>query len=218
PGVTTVALPPAPPPAPEVRPAAQMFAQAMFAAAPIRADRDDRRGDSPATTLFPSVSVAAQGGFSAMAVPATVAAQSGTLDMARGEWMTSMIDRIETLRDESGAIGETRLKLAPDALGAVDISVRRDEAGQYQVRIAADTAQARTLLAEAAPRLADMAEARGLKLSHAGVDSGTGANPGFTDSHRRDGQHAPAAPRRPVSAAANDTSAATGTNSDTRIA
>lgn len=220
PDVTTVALPAAAPPPPQkadVLPAAQMFAQAMFAAPLSSADAEEASGDSLPLSFvsgFGSVGVQA----ATIAVPGASAADGKTLDMSRAEWMTSMIDTIETLRDESGAIGETRLKLSPDALGNLDVTVRRDDAGQYQVRIATDTAQARTILTDAAPRLHDMAEARGLKLSHAGVDTGAGANPGFTDSNRRDAQQTAPTPRRPASAA-NDAGAAFDANQpDTRLA
>lgn len=219
PDMRVVALPPAPPPTPEVLPAAQMFAQAMFATPRVVADGEDGSGDALPLSLLTLGGHPTGATTPSFAVQATSAAgDQATLDLARGEWMTTMIDRIETLRDESGAIGETRLKLAPDALGNVDVSVRRDDAGQYQVRISADTAPARTILAEAAPRLADMAEARGLKLSHAGVDGGAGGNTGFTDSNRRDAPPSAMPPRRPASAANDGDAGTEPTIHTTRIA
>ncbi|MBN2973832.1 flagellar hook-length control protein FliK [Roseomonas aeriglobus] len=220
--VTTVPLPAAAPtPLPsDVMPAAQAFAQAMFAAPQVAKDVEDADSDALPVSLMSGAGPATATATPSVAVPATAAAHANTLDMSRGEWLMSMIDRIETLRDESGAIGETRLTLSPDALGTVDIAVRRDESGQYQVRISADTAQARTMLADAAPRLNDMAEARGLKLSHAGVETGTGTgtNPGFADSNRRDAQQAAPTPRRPASAATDSGATSDPANQDTRIA
>lgn len=218
--VTTVPLPAAAPtPLPsDVMPAAQAFAQAMFAAPQVAKDVEDADSDALPVSLMGAAGPATATATQSVAVPATAGAHANTLDMSRGEWMMSMIDRIETLRDESGAIGETRLTLSPDALGTVDIAVRRDESGQYQVRISADTAQARTMLADAAPRLNDMAEARGLKLSPAGVETGTGTNPGFADSNRRDAQQTAPTPRRPASAATDSGATSDPANQDTRIA
>ncbi|KQN24851.1 hypothetical protein ASE86_00720 [Sphingomonas sp. Leaf33] len=219
PDMRVVALPPAPPPTPEVLPAAQMFAQAMFATPRAMVEAEDASGDALPIALLTLTGHPAGATTAPLAVQAmTAASDQAPLDLSRGEWMTTMIDRIETLRDESGAIGETRLKLAPDALGNVDVSVRRDDAGQYQVRISADTAPARTILAEAAPRLVDMAEARGLKLSHAGVDGGTGGNTGFTDSNRRDAPPSAMPPRRPASAANDGDAGVEPTIHTTRIA
>ncbi|WP_197054286.1 flagellar hook-length control protein FliK [Sphingomonas sp. 37zxx] len=85
-------------------------------------------------------------------------------------WMDAMIERIETLRDTAGA-RETRIRLTPDALGTVEVTIRETADG-VQVQLTADTPAARTLLAEAAPRLTEMADARGLKLGQ--LDAGTG--------------------------------------------
>ncbi len=204
----------------EVLPAAQMFAQAMFSAPAAPVEDADTASDALPVSLLGTAGQAAATGPAPIAVAASAAADRNTLDMSRGEWMMSMIDKIETLRDESGAVGETRLSLSPDALGNVDVSVRRDDSGQYQVRISADTAQARTMLADAAPRLNDMAEARGLKLSHAGVETGTGtgANPGFADSSRREAQQSAPTARRPASATTDSGASGDPTNQDTRIA
>ncbi|WP_294339409.1 flagellar hook-length control protein FliK [uncultured Sphingomonas sp.] len=204
----------------EVLPAAQMFAQAMFSTPVAPVEDGDTPSDALPVSLFGTAGQTAATGPAPIAVPASAAADRNTLDMSRGEWMMSMIDKIETLRDESGAVGETRLTLSPDALGNVDVSVRRDDSGQYQVRISADTAQARTILADAAPRLNDMAEARGLKLSHAGVETGTGtgANPGFADSNRREAQPSAPTARRPASATTDSGASSDPANQDTRIA
>lgn len=85
-------------------------------------------------------------------------------------WIDAMIDRIETLRDTAGG-RETRIRLTPDALGAVEVTIRETADG-VQVQLTADTPAARALLTEAAPRLSEMADARGLKLGQS--DAGAG--------------------------------------------
>ena len=199
----------APPPAPQLQPAAQAFAAAMFAAsAPIDVRPDASDDDLLPIALTTAVQTVPQSPMVAVAAPTQ--GQAPALDLAQDDWMATMIDRIETLRDESGGVRETRMKLLPEALGNVEVSVRRDETGAIQVRIAADTAQARALLADAAPKLAEMAEARGVKLGGSSVDAGAGDT-------RRD---APAPNPTPVArrpAAARDTTT-TDASSDTRLA
>ena len=191
-------------PAAAQQPAAQVFAAAMFAAErPPTAVRDASPADVAAS--FPPSAVAPTA--APVAVVAVGASPQPALDLARGDWMGSMIERIETIRDDAG-VRETRIRLTPDALGSVDVSIGQDEAGVLQVRFDADTAQTRAILAEAAPRLAEMAEARGLKLAGAGVDSG--AHPGQRHAQQAS---APATVRSP--SAANDD---TDTLTDTRIA
>lgn len=97
----------------------------------------------------------------------TAPAPTPALDVRDARWVETMIDRIENLRDGSG-VRETRMRLSPDALGAVEVRISETPDG-VRVHLTADTAAARQLLAEAAPRLADMAEARGLKLAQDGA-------------------------------------------------
>lgn len=94
------------------------------------------------------------------------------LDTARAEWIESMIDRIDDLRGQAG-VRSTQIRLLPDALGQVDVSIRQ-EGDQVHVNFTVDTAAARTLIADATPRLAELADARGLKLGGAGVETGAG--------------------------------------------
>ena len=206
--VTVVPLPATPPPAHQLQPAAQAFAAAMFAASAAVEPVESTSDDLLPLTLATTAPTALQSPTIAVAAPTQ--GQSPTLDMAQDDWMAAMIDRIETLRDESGGVRETRMKLLPEALGAVEVSVRRDETGAIQVRIAADTAQARALLAEAAPKLAEMAEARGVKLGGSSVDAGAG------DPRRDTPAQAPAPVARRPASARNDTT--TDTASDTRLA
>jgi flagellar hook-length control protein FliK len=109
-----------------------------------------------------------------IATPAPVAfapvAETPTLDLGREGWPTDMIAHIEQLRDAADAT-DTRIRLSPDMLGSVDIDVRQD-GDTLHVRFIAEQAQTRTLLQEAQPRLAEAAEARGLKLGGSSVDLG----------------------------------------------
>ena len=106
--------------------------------------------------------------------------------------MSQTIDRIEALRDSPNS-RETTIRLSPDALGKVDVSIRH-EGDRIHVRFTAENAQARTLLTEAQSRLTEIAEARGIKLGSASVDAGTTGQ----------GQRQDAAPRTaPVSAPAS---------------
>lgn len=100
--------------------------------------------------------------------------QQAPLDMRQERWPHAMIERIEMLRDAADAV-DTRIRLVPDALGAIDVSVRKDGDG-VRVHFSAEQAATRTLLADAQPRLADLAEARGLKLAQGSLgDADRGA-------------------------------------------
>jgi hypothetical protein len=94
------------------------------------------------------------------------------LDMRHERWPTAMIERIEVLRDAANAT-DTRIRLIPDALGAIDVSVRKD-GDTLHVHFNAEQAATRALLQDAQPRLAELADARGLKLSHGAVETGAG--------------------------------------------
>lgn len=113
-------------------------------------------------------------------VAPTADAQQPALDMRRHEWMASMVDRIEAMRDAGGA-RETQIRLTPGSLGAVDVSIRH-EGDRVHVHFTAETPAAQALLNDAQPRLAEMAEARGLRLGQStvglGVDAGTAGQGG----------------------------------------
>ncbi|WP_162184750.1 flagellar hook-length control protein FliK [Sphingomonas hengshuiensis] len=179
--------------------AAPLFQALAEPAAPRRAQRDPL-ATAPlaaldATAATPAIAPAAQ-------------TQDGTLDLRRQEWTGQMIERIEALRD-AGPVRETRIRLAPDALGTVDVSIR-NEGDRVHVRFAADTPAARQALADAQPRLADLAEARGLRLGQTSVDSG-GAGQG--NAARQQWQETPP-PLAPRAASASADTAST----DDRIA
>ena len=181
--------------------AGQVFGAAIQAAQAATKPRDE-------TDKAESIDAAS---FSAAIAPAqsaaTTAATQAPLDMRQERWPHAMIQRIEILRDAADAT-DTRIRLVPDALGAIDVSMRKD-GDTVHVHFNADQAATRTLLADAQPRLAELAEARGLKL-------GQGA---LGDGNTGSGQQRAPAPsqipnRTPTTAAAMNADAA----DDTRIA
>ena len=148
-------------------------------------------------------------------VQAVAEIQQAAIDTRRSDWMTSTIERIEALRDSPNS-RETSLRLSPDALGKVDVSIRQ-EGDRIHVRFTAETAAARTLLTEAQSRLNDIAEARGLKLGQTSVDSGVNAGGQYGAGGQ--GQRQDAAPRtNTASAPATASGGETETTTDDRVA
>ncbi|WP_020424626.1 flagellar hook-length control protein FliK [Sphingomonas sp. Mn802worker] len=183
---------PALPIRPTSAPAAQVFAAAIHRAL---GEQDARQpGDPVSAPLAPAIP----------GITAAGAVQQGALDMRHEHWPAAMIERIVTLRDMA-AENDTRLRLSPDMLGTIDVSLKRD-GDQVQVQITAEQAQTRQLLAEAQPRLVELADARGVKLQLSGGHAGgAGQQPGPGNSGGGDAprQHAPASPfsNRPRSSA-----------------
>lgn len=123
-----------------------------------------------------------------------VPAQPAPVDVGRAEWVQAMVDRIAELPQAEGR-REAQITLIPAALGKVEVNiVHRDE--QVQVTLNAETVQARQLLAEAAPRLQEMAEARGLRLAEPQVGGGP------SQDRRSAPDQQPQTPQRPRSASA----------------
>lgn len=146
-----------------VAPAAQLFAAAIH-----RAVRDERLAETSAV-LIPGVAPATD--LAPHAVAALDAGRHAALDMMREAWPAKMIERIEMIRDAID-MADTSIRLVPDKLGAIDVSLRRD-GDAVMVHLNAQQAETRQLLADAQPKLAELAEARGLKLSaQAGNDPG----------------------------------------------
>ena len=179
-------------------PAAVVFGAARFAAQ-IADDHDE-----PAAPLA----------IASLAAPATIERAGATvvpsapLDLRQERWPHAMIERIEMIRDAADAV-DTRIRLVPDALGAIDVEVQRD-GDALHVRFHAEQPQTRALLAEAAPRLAEAAESRGLRLGQTSVGNGDGS--AGRDQPR---QPLPSAPPRARLSAADGTDDADG---DTRLA
>ncbi len=141
--------------------ASQVFGAAIQAATKARDERDTT--DPTAPTL------AAGAPISAPAIK-TAEAQQAPLDMRQERWPHAMIERIEILRDAADAT-DTRIRLVPDALGAISVSMRKD-GDTVHVHFNAEQAATRTLLADAQPRLTELAEARGLKLGQGALGDG----------------------------------------------
>ncbi|MDB5677884.1 flagellar hook-length control protein FliK [Sphingomonas bacterium] len=132
---------------------------------------DAREDDVKAT---PSASVTTLSQPVAVPVAPTGDAQRQALDLGRQDWPQKMIDHIEALRDNANA-NDTSIRLKPEALGRVDVSLRTHTDGAISVRFTAEQPTTRTLIADAAPQLAAAAEARGIRLSGTSVDlSGQG--------------------------------------------
>ncbi len=147
--------------------ASQVFGAAIRAATK---PRDERDAADPST-----VSPTAGTPVSAPTI-ATAAAQQAPLDMRQERWPHAMIERIEILRDAADA-GDTRIRLVPDALGAIDVSLKQD-GDTVHVHFHAEQGATRALLQEAQPRLIELAEARGLKLGQGGLGDNAGAGNG----------------------------------------
>ncbi|MCM8731265.1 flagellar hook-length control protein FliK [Hephaestia sp. GCM10023244] len=130
----------------------------------------------------------------ALAMPRT------PLDMRRDDWTRALLDRIEKVRDMTNA-ADTRIKLAPDALGKIDVAMRKD-GDVVHISFTADVAATRALLAEAQPRLAELAEQRGLRLGQASVDAGAG---GERQPHQPGAAPAPLRSRRAAATDHDDT-------------
>ncbi|MCX8477663.1 MAG: flagellar hook-length control protein FliK [Sphingomonas sp.] len=164
-----VAAPPAPGEAPATTSASRLAAT-LFAVGPAT-PAETRR--TLAQDLLPASGPAVLADIvRPHAVAAAAEVQQGALDMRRQEWMGQMVEQIEALRD-AGPARETRLSLSPEALGKVDVSIRQD-GDRIHVHFATETQAARQLIADAQPRLAELAEARGVRLGQTSVDSGTG--------------------------------------------
>ncbi len=182
-----------------IAPAAQVFAAAIH-----QAVRDERRIDAPEPAL---AAVAPATGLAAHAVTAADSARQPTLDMARDTWPAKMIERIEMIRDAIDAV-DTSIRLVPDKLGTIDVSLKRD-GDTVQVHFAAQQPETRQLLADAQPKLTELAEAKGLKLSAQTGDAGGG------QQQQRAPTAAPHSTTRPSRGASNDDAAAL---ADERIA
>ncbi len=155
-------------------------------------------------------------------VHATGDAQGTALDLTRDSGLQRMIDRIETLRDAVGdatgdgagdgtGASDTRIRLVPDALGSVDIAVRR-EGDRVHVRFTAEQEATRALIAEAQPRLTELAAARGVRIGETSVGTGGGQTAGG-DNAAPQPRPAPRLARAPRTAATD-----TASTTDQRLA
>jgi flagellar hook-length control protein FliK len=185
-------------------PLTQGPAMQVFSAAIAAARRDDR---SPAELRALDASASNQPMTDTMrAVAASPDAQQAPLDMRQERWPHAMIDRITHLRDTAAAIAasaaDTRIRLVPDALGTIDVSITRD-GDSVAVRFQAEHAATRALLQDQQGRLSEIAESRGLRLSGSSVDAGS-ANAGQQQQQQAARQSAPL-PSAPPRASTSDT-------------
>jgi len=197
--------------APIAQPAGVLFGIALGAAvtATQRSAADDKA--SPRDAALQALTAAA-GSAPPLAMTATAGgAQHGALDMRRDDWPQAMIDRIEAMRDAADA-NNLSIRLVPDALGKVDVSIRHDS-GAVHVHFAAEAPATQQLIADAQPRLADAAQARGLRLVQTSTDAGgtgtgTGAGANQQQGDAMLQSRTPIRPAQTPAAAAHESAAA----------
>jgi len=143
-------------------PAAQVFGAAMHAAA-APDDRSAREpGELIASPVAPLLEVRSQ--------PApTIDAAQPTLDMRGNDWPAGMISHIESLRDAADA-NDTRIRLVPDALGAIAVTVKT-VGDALHVHFLTDEPATRALIEDAQPKLVAIAEERGIRIGQSVVES-----------------------------------------------
>lgn len=183
------------------QPAARAFAAALATA---WRDRSPHGDDQDAgTTAAPTLGLATPlQGRDHGVVQATGAAGQSALDLTHDTGLQRMIDHIETLRDGADA-RDTRIRLVPDALGGVDVAVRQ-QGDRIHVHFTADHEATRALLAEAQPRLSELAAARGVRIG----DTSVSVDPGSGNDAAPQQRPAPpvaAAPRAPSAEAETET-------------
>lgn len=175
------------------QPAGQLFASARAIAGSWREHaRGEARDSLEVPTSFASATPIEL--RERAIVQATADAAHTALDLTADSGLQRMIDRIETLRDAADA-GDTRVRLIPDALGSIDVAVRQ-EGERVHVRFTAEHEATRALIAEAQPRLTELAAARGVRIGDTSVSTGGGGG-GATPQPRS------APPRAPASARAD---------------
>lgn len=195
--------------APIAQPAGVLFGIALGAAvaATQRPAADDKA--SPRDAALQALTAAAGSAPPLAMTAAAGSAQHGALDMRRDDWPQAMIDRIEAMRDAADA-NNLSIRLVPDALGKVDLSIRHDS-GAVHVHFAAETPATQQLIADAQPRLADAAQARGLKLVQTSADAGgfgTGAGANQQQGNAMLQSRTPLRPAHTPAAAAHESAAA----------
>ncbi|MGP7796814.1 flagellar hook-length control protein FliK, partial [Sphingomonas sp. CLY1604] len=95
------------------------------------------------------------------------------VDIRQQAWPTAMIDHIERLRDAANA-NDTRIRLIPDALGPIDVAVKT-VGDAIHVRFAAQDPATRALIEDAQPKLAAIAEDRGLRIAQTVIEAAPAA-------------------------------------------
>ena len=158
-------------------------------------------GSSPAVSLEPLAAPApiAQ----APAAPAPSLVPAPTIDTPPPGWMDAMIGGNAELPQADGRRG-AELRLAPDALGIVEVRIAPREDGMH-ISLDAQTSEARALLVDAAPRLQELAEARGLRIAEPQIGGGGSQLAQGQGEQRRPSSDQPAAPRPATPSPDDDT-------------
>jgi flagellar hook-length control protein FliK len=93
------------------------------------------------------------------------------LDLAHeGEWLDRLARDIASTAGGEG--NPLRFRLNPETLGTLRVEITHDRNGAA-VRLTADTEAARTIIADAQPRLVAEARAQGVRISETHVDLGS---------------------------------------------
>ena len=158
-------------------PAGLVFAAARATAANWR-DRPATDRAAPVLSSPPFASMAPVATVATTVVQPTGNPQPAPLDLSHDSGVQRMIDHIEVLRDDANA-RDTRIRLIPDALGSVDVAVRQD-GDRIHVSFTAQHETTRALIADAQPRLTELASERGVRI--AGTSVTTDANPASAQS------------------------------------
>lgn len=183
-----------------VQPARQAFATAL-AALSARAPEHDEDSNDPQQPLAGLAAPTADTLLKA-AVQQAAAGDQAALDPRQDRGLHGMIDHIEMLRDDANA-RDTRIRLTPDALGTVDVALRRD-GDAVHVRFSSPNETTRIVLADAQPRLAALAETRGVRIAGSSIDSGTGGGSQPQPQPRAESPRPARAPRATAAAANTD--------------
>jgi hypothetical protein len=176
---------------------AREIAQLVKAATGERDVRDSHDGADSATPSLaaaPPLPQAVSSTQPAPLHPGFAAVHRPIVDTGRAEWMQAMIDRIAEMPQPEGGARDAQIRLVPDALGPVDVKIEQRQ-DRLHVTLQAETSQARLLLSDAAPKLHELAEARGIRFAHAGFG---GAD---SQDRRQAPDQQPATPSRPRPAA-----------------
>jgi hypothetical protein len=198
----------------QTAPALELFGLARRAEQGGSNPLTDRRQDEAALSVDATTLTRADS-LTAAPVLATTGAEQAPLDMTQAHWPQAMIDRIDRMREDA-ATADTRIQLSPDALGGIAVNLRH-EGGATHIHFTADQAQTATLLADAQPTLARLAEEKGMRLGQTAVDMGQSGAGGERQAPPR--RPDPVQPTRPAFAAATPSSDAGDTAAaSTRIA
>jgi len=173
-------------------PAIQLFGTAMRSEQSFD-PRTDRRKDEAALSVDPATLTRADS-LTAAPVVATTGADQAPLDMTQHHWPQGMIDRIDRMREDA-ATADTRIQLSPDALGGIAVNLRHED-GATHIHFNADQAQTASLLADAQPTLARLAEEKGMRLGQTAVDLGQSGMGGERQAPPR--RPDPVVPTRPA--------------------